>query len=260
MKSPLMQLLRDNAQREQKPLNLVRNAASPDSTLFLYDVIDAYWGISAQAVAAAVADADPKGTLHLRINSPGGDVFEARAMATALREFGGNVVAHVDGLAASAATTVACAAGEIVMGQGAFWMIHNAWSVAFGNKGDMLEMAALLAKIDGDIVADYAKCSGADTAQVVAWMDAETWMTAEEAVTNGFADRLAVEPDGDEDGTDDDNDGDGKKAQAASRWNLAAYQRAPKQLIERPEPKPATPDWAAIHANNARRMRLLSIA
>jgi ATP-dependent Clp protease protease subunit len=256
MKSPLMQLLRDNAQqsRERKPLNLVRNSDTADSSLYLYDVIDGYWGVSAKDVAAAVSQANPAGTLHLRINSPGGDVFEARAMATALREFGGTVVAHVDGLAASAATTVACAASEILMGPGAFWMIHNAWSVAFGNKKDMQDMAALLDKIDGDIVADYARVCGQSPQQVAAWMDAETWMTAEEAVTNGFA-RLAVEPDGDEDGQDDDNDGDGKKMTA--RWNLAAYQHAPKALIK---PAPTAPDWAAVHANNARRLRLLQIA
>lgn len=259
MINPLMQLLRDNAPRDRRPLNLVRNADSPDSTLYLYDVIDSYWGVTAKDVASAVAGANPKGTLHLRINSPGGDVFEARAMATVLREFGGTVVAHVDGLAASAATTVACAASEIIMGQGAFWMIHNAWSIAYGNKQDMRDMAALLDKIDQDIVADYAKCSGASPEQIAAWMDAETWMTAEEAVTNGFAARLATEPDGDEAGQDDDNDGDGTApTKAAARWNLTAYQRAPKALVDKP--KPAATDWAAVHANNARRMRLLQIA
>lgn len=256
MKSPLMQLLRDNAQQAQSrpALKLARNEATGDSSLYLYDVIDGYWGISAKDVASAVAQANPAGTLHLRINSPGGDVFEARAMATALREFGGTVVAHVDGLAASAATTVACAASEIVMGPGAFWMIHNAWSIAYGNKKDMQDMAGLLDKIDGDIVADYARVCGQSPEQIVAWMDAETWMTADEAVAAGFA-RLAVEPDGDETGQDDDNDGDGM-TKNAGRWNLTAYQRAPQALIT---PKPVAPDWAAVHANNTRRLRLLQI-
>ena len=258
MSSPLIQLLQNNAQRDRKPLSLVRNSASADSTLYLYDVIDSYWGITAKDVATAVSQADPAGTLHLRINSPGGDVFEARTMATALREFGGTVVAHVDGLAASAATTVACAASEILMGPGAFWMIHNAWSIAYGNKADMRDMASLLEKIDQDIVSDYARVCGATAEQIVAWMDAETWMTADEAVANGFA-RLAVEPDGDEGGDDTDDDGDGAKpTKNATRWNLSAYQRAPKALIQ-PAAPPA-PDWAALHANNARRLRLLQIA
>lgn len=257
MTNPIMQLLRDNAKRDRAPLKLHQKTESLDSTLYLYDVIDSYWGISAKDVAQAIAAANPKGTLHLRINSPGGDVFEARAMATALREFGGTVVAHIDGLAASAATTVACACSEIVMGVGSFFMIHNAWSVAFGNKADMADMANLLAKIDDDIVADYARVSGATAEQITAWMDAETWMTAEETVANGFADRMATEPDGDEDGQDDDGDGDGAPAKKA-QWNLAAYQHAPKALTEPPAPK--GPDWAAIHANNVRRLRLLQIA
>ena len=238
MNNPLMQLLRDNTKRDRKALNVVQKKESPDCTLYIYDVIDAYWGISAQEVATAVSAANPKGTLHVRINSPGGDVFEARAMATALREFGGSVVAHIDG-------------------QGAFYMIHNAWSVAFGNKADMRDMAALLDKIDQDIIADYARVTGADPVQIAAWMDAETWMTADETVANGFAHRLAVEPDGDEDGEDDDNDGDGTKNTA--RWNLAAYQHAPKALTER-RARAKQPDLAAVHANNCRRLRLLQIA
>jgi ATP-dependent Clp protease, protease subunit len=254
VKNPLMQLLRENAKRDRKPLNLVKNKADPDSSLYLYDVIDGFFGISAQNVADAISSADPKGTLHLRINSPGGDVFEARAMATAIREYPGNVVAHIDGLAASAATTVACSADEVVMGPGSMYMIHNAWSVAFGNKSDMLDMASLLDKIDGDIVADYARVTGADPKQIADWMNAETWFTADEAVANKFASSLAVEPDGDEDGQDDDNDGDGAK----NRWNLSVYQNVPKALIE--PPKKEVPDWSAIHANNVRRLRLLQIA
>ena len=258
MMHKITQLLRENAKRERTPLNLIQSKVNADSTLYLYDVIDAYWGIGAKDVAQAVASANPKGTLHLRINSPGGDVFEARAMATAIREFGGKVVAHVDGLAASAATTIACAAGERVMGPGSFFMIHNAWSMAFGNKADMIEMASLLDKIDGDIVTDYARVSGATPAQIASWMDAETWMTADEALANGFATSLAVDPDGD--GDDDSkggDDADGDKKTASARWNLAAYNHAPKALTEAVVPGP---DFGAIHANNCRRLQLLRIS
>jgi ATP-dependent Clp protease protease subunit len=247
-----MQLLRENAKQERTPLKLVQNKANADSTLYLYDVIDAFWGVSAKNVAEMLADADPKGTLHVRVNSPGGDVFEARAISTLLREFGGKTVAHVDGLAASAATTVACACGEIVMGIGSMFMIHNAWSAAYGNKNDMRDMASLLEQIDGDIVADYARVSKQDPAQIAAWMDAETWMTAEETVANGFAARLAVEPDGDE----GSSEGDGTKN--AARWSLSAFKNTPESLLKPPKPAPKSPDFAAIHLNNQRRMRLLN--
>lgn len=245
MKTKLMQLLAANAETQRKPLQLVRNEGSNDVTLYLYDVIDAYWGINAETVARLVGGLTADDTLHLRINSPGGDVFEARAMAAAIRGCpAGKVIAHVDGLAASAATTVAIAAGEVEMDPQAFFMIHNAWSICIGDKSDMDDMSGLLDKIDASIVADYAACTGKPADEIAAWMEAETWFTAQEAVDAGFADRIS--------------EGSGKADNtSARRWNLGAFERAPAALIETPA---AEPDWAAVHAHNVRRLRLFEIA
>src|SRR3954471_4637366 len=103
----LMQMLRENASTERKPLNMVRAEGSTDATLYVYDVIDSYWGVNATDVSKAISGLDPSTTLHVRINSPGGDVFEARAISAAIRNFGGKTIGHVDGLAASAATDIA---------------------------------------------------------------------------------------------------------------------------------------------------------
>ena len=239
----LVQLLRDNASTERKPLNLVRAEDSADATLYIYDVIDAYWGINAKEVAQAIAGLKATDTLHLRINSPGGDVFEARAIAAAIAQHPGKTVAHVDGLAASAATTIASSADEVEIVDGGFYMIHNAWTFAFGNKHDLRETAGLLDKVDGAIIADYARRTGTSAEQLVAWMDAETWFTAQEAVDNKFADRMA-EP--------------AKASNTSARhFNLAVYDKTPKALLEAPQP-PA-PDYAAARAANERRLRLLSI-
>lgn len=239
----LVQLLRDNAITERKPLNLVRAEDSADATLYIYDVIDAYWGISAKEVAQAIAGLKSTDTLHLRINSPGGDVFEARAIVAAIGQHAGKTVAHIDGLAASAATTIASAADEVEIIDGGFYMVHNAWTFALGNKHDLRETAGLLDKVDNAIVADYAKRTGASAEQIVAWMDAETWFTAQEAVDNKFADRMA-EP--------------AKASNASARqFNLAVYDKTPKALLE-PQ-QPAAPDHAAVRAANERRLRLLSI-
>lgn len=243
MMNKLVQLLRDNAAKERKPLNLVRAEGASEASLYVYDVIDSYWGVSAQAVAQAISGLDQSVTLNVRINSPGGDVFEARAIKSLLDAFPGKVVSYVDGLAASAATTIALAGDEVVMAEGAYFMIHNAWTVAIGNKSDMTEMATLLEKMDGTIAADYAAKTGKSLADVATLMDAETWMTAQEAIDAGFADSIA---------------GAAPKTQNRAAWNLAAYDKAPKALIE--EPPPAAPDLAAIHANNRRRLRLLEIA
>lgn len=239
----LVQLLRDNASTERQPINLVRAEGSADATLYIYDVIDAYWGINAKEVAQAIAGLSATDTLHLRINSPGGDVFEARAIAAAIAQHAGKTVAHIDGLAASAATTIASSADEVEIVDGGFYMIHNAWTFAMGNKHDLQETAGLLDKVDGAIMADYARRTGATTEQIVQWMDAETWFSAQEAVDNKFADRLA-EPAKASNGT-------------GRHFNLAVYDKTPKALLENTQPP--TPDYAAARAANERRLRLLSI-
>jgi ATP-dependent Clp protease, protease subunit len=244
----LMQLLRDNAAKDRQPLNLVRaEGNTTDATLYIYDVIDAWWGVSAQDVAKAIAGLDASTTLHLRINSPGGDVFEATAIAAAISQHTGKTIAHIDGLAASAATTVASAADEVEISDGGFYMIHNAWTLAMGDKTALRDAAGLLEKVDGSIVGTYARKTGATAEKIVQWMDAETWFTAQEAVDNGFADRLASPA---------------QKAENASAkaFNLAAYDKTPKALLEPAElQEPKQPDFAAMRAANERRLRLLRI-
>lgn len=244
----LMQLLRDNAGSARKPLNLVRNEEAAEATLYIYDVIDAWWGVSAQQVAPVVAALDPATTLHVRVNSPGGDVFEGRAIRTALQQFKGKTIGHVDGLAASAATTVVDACDEIEISEGGFYMIHNGWTIALGNRHDMRKTSDLLEKVDGAIVADYAKRTGLDVAQLAQWMDDETWFTADEAVEHGFASRLATLPDK----TVSD--------QAGRKWNLTSYEKTPKALLEQPAPPANEPDYAAMRTHNERRLRVFQIA
>lgn len=212
----LMQLLRDNATTERRPCNLVRNEAASEASLYIYDVIDAWWGVSALEVAPMVAALDPATTLHVRVNSPGGDVFEGRAIRTALQQFKGKTIGHIDGWAASAATTVVDACDEIEISEGGFYMIHNGWTIALGNRHEMRRTADLLEKVDAAIVADYGKRTGIDAAQLAQWMDSETWFNADETVEHGFANRLATIPDK----TPSD--------QASRTWNLSAYANAPK--------------------------------
>jgi enoyl-CoA hydratase/carnithine racemase len=111
----------------------------------------------------------------------------------ALERHKAKVVAHIDGLAASAATAIAVAADEVLMAAGAMFMIHNAWTIAIGDKNDFLECAALLEKVDGTLADRYAAHTGKPVSELKTLMDAETWFTAEEAVEFGFA--SAVEGD-----------------------------------------------------------------
>jgi ATP-dependent protease ClpP protease subunit len=223
----LVQLIRNNAQRE--PARIV--AEAEPETLFLYDVIDPYWGISASDFNKALAGMAGK-KVTLRVNSPGGDVFDGRAMAAAIAQHG-NVHAVIEGVAASAATYVTAACASVTIAAGALYMIHNAWTMAYGNKADLLQTADLLDKIDGTILADYERKTGQPRDQLVAWMDAETWFTAEQAVEHGFADSVA------------------EAAQAKNSWDLSAYQNAPKTT-----PADDSAQWEALRQRNLNRLRL----
>lgn len=240
MKTIYQRLQIDNAAREKAPLNLARNEG--EATIYLYDIIDADWGVGAREIVSAINSVKDAGTLNLRINSPGGDVFEARAIVEAIRRFEGKTIAHIDSLAASAATSIALAADEVVIAKGAMFMIHNASGMVWGDKRDMRETADLLEKVEIDIVDGYTAKTGKTAPEIVAMMDAETWMTAEEAIANGFCDRMA------------------DTAKAKNTWNLSAFSNVPDSF-KKPEEEPApkqTPEPSMTTAN-ANRLRLLTI-
>ena len=190
----------------------VENSASDEATIYLYDTIvsDSLWGgVSAYDFVQAL-NAITAPTIHVRINSPGGEVFAGQAMAQALREKPAKCIAHIDGYAASCASWVALACDEVVISEGGMVMIHCAQSCACGNADDLRECADLLEKVDGILVASYAKETGQDSEQIAAWMQAETWFTAEEAVSNGFADSIAS-----------------SSPKNSAAWNFSAYANAP---------------------------------
>ena len=211
---PMMKLLIDN----RKKGDFRAEQSGNEATLYIYDVIVAdefeaeYWGgVAPESFVKAVRDIEAD-VIHLRINSPGGSVFAARSMEQALREHPAKVIAHIDGYAASAATFISMAADEVVMNQGGFFMIHKAMTVAYGNADELVDTADLLEKIDSTLVGTYHNRTGQDKDQIAQWMADETWFTAEEAVENGFADRVE----------------NGAKAENKA-WNLSAYQNAPEQ-------------------------------
>lgn len=235
----IMQLLKDNAERVSRPVNVIRNGDS--ARINIYDVIDSFWGFSAQNMLDAVAQAGDAKTLDIYISSPGGDVFESRAIMAQLKRFPGNTVAHIDGLCASAATSIALACNEVEMHDGGFFMIHNASGMAWGDKTEMRSTADLLEKVEGVIIADYMTKTGKPADAISAMMDAETWMTAQEALDNGFIDRIVTSESG---------------ATNKANWNLSAYANAPMP-IEQPEPD-LTEQITAQLQHNRNRMRLMA--
>lgn len=255
-----LQLVRDNAGQEQK----IRAEETDDvAHVYVYGVIGGWFGdVTAQAFATLLSTIKAS-TVHLHINSPGGDVFEARAMMSAIANHPATFIAHIDGLAASAATDLVMACDEAEISQGGFFMIHNAWTVAIGNKTDLRTTADLLEKVDAAIVDDYRKKTKQADAQIREWMDAETWFSAEEAKTQGFVDRIVeVVPaeEGEEEAADDGAAEENAETPTENRWNLSAYERAPAALKVSPAKPKAPAPAAAIAAHRARldrRLRLL---
>lgn len=224
----LLQLLNANARADRKGPSIKADASGDVGQVYVYDVIDSYWGASAKDLVEALASMAGK-PVALHINSPGGDVFEARAMVAALRAHDGPVTSYIDGLAASAATYLALAGDQVHITDGGMFMVHNSWTLAWGNKSELRSTADLLEKIDGTIAADYMRKTSAKSDQVAQWMNDETWFTAQEAKDAGFIDVI--------DGAADAPDA------KANRWNLSAYANAPK--LEEPPPQPDPADLAA---------------
>jgi ATP-dependent Clp protease, protease subunit len=170
--------------------------AGSEPTIYIYDVIVAndaeaeFWGgVSAESFVKEVRALEAK-TIHVRINSPGGDVFAARAMQAALRDSGAKIVAHVDGIAASAASFIAVQADETIMGEGSMLMLHKSWAMQIGNADDMRQTADILDKNDLLMAQTYARASGLSEAEVMGLLAAETWMTPDESMAHGFADSI----------------------------------------------------------------------
>ena len=128
--------------------------------------------------------------LTVRINSPGGEVFAAQAIHATLKRHRARVKVYVDGMAASAASLVAMAGDEVVMARGAMMMIHSPVTCASGDAGDMRNVAEILDRIRDSMVTVYCDRTGLGAEEVRDLLENETWMTAEEAVERGFADRV----------------------------------------------------------------------
>jgi ATP-dependent protease ClpP protease subunit len=207
-------------------------AASEDegvATLRLYDPIDPWggeWGVSAREFIEALDSVPDVGEIRLHINSPGGEVWEAVAILNALRNHPARVVAVVDGLAASAASFIAAGADELVMGRNTEFMIHDAWGIGIGPAADMRDLADRLDKISDNIASVYQDKAGGDVASWRTAMLAETWYSAEEAVSAGLADQVSS----------------AGKEEAKDTFDLSVFRhagRAQAPAPERPEPTPA---------------------
>lgn len=212
-----MKTLRNGPRPGDAPFT-IRAGADNSVDVLLYDAIGGWDGILAKDFVPQL-NAIKAATIHVRVNSPGGDVFEGITIANALKAHPANVVVHIDGLAASIASIIALAGDEVRMAENAFLMIHNPWTFAIGNAADFRKTADTLDTIAGALIDTYVKKTGAPRADVIAWMDEETWLNAEDALAEGFVDAV------------DSADAEGEAI--AARFDLSVFAKTPAELHER---------------------------
>lgn len=201
--------------------------AADSAEISIFDEIG-IWGIGVADFKKEFDAVKGAASIKALINSPGGDVFAGMAIYNLLSQVKDKLDVHVLGLAASISSVIALAGKSLTMDTGTYYMIHNPWSIAFGTSKDFRKLADQLDQISGSMADIYTARSALTREEVLALMDEETWMTAQEAVDNGFADE-AIEA----------------APIAALAYDLAkyGYQRAPAALIEKVNAKgnpPAT--------------------
>lgn len=165
---------------------------SVDSELILEGPISdiSWWGDEVTPQEFRDELSKHQGDLTVVLNSGGGDVFAGLAIYNALREFNHSVTVRVDGLAASIASVVAMAADKIIMAPGSMMMIHKPWMMVMGDINDLEKSKEILQGIEDSVVPIYVSRTGLDKEKIEEMLNAETWMTAEQAVEMGFADSL----------------------------------------------------------------------
>ncbi len=161
--------------------------------IFIYGPIGSSFfeeAVSAKQFARDLRGLKDVKAIDLRINSEGGDVFDAQAIYTLLQEHDAAITVHVDGVAASAASFIAMAGDRIKISESAWIMIHNAWTIALGDGDEFRRMADLLDNVNATIRDKYVARTGQTPETVAEMMTAETWMNGPEAVEQGFADEM----------------------------------------------------------------------
>ena len=165
-------------------------ARATGAEVLIYDEIGAY-GVSAKGFLAEFGALPDDAPIDLRLNSPGGSVFDAVAIYNALSRHAGTITVWIDGIAASAASYIAMAGDEIVMPENAFMMIHDPSGVVMGTAVDMRDMAGTLDKIAASMTRGYAAKSGKPVEEIAALLKAETWFDAKDALEAGLATRMS---------------------------------------------------------------------
>jgi ATP-dependent Clp protease protease subunit len=186
-------------------------AQARGTEIVIYDEIGAF-GIPAKAFLDELKALGSVAELTVRVNSPGGSVFDGVAIYNALKRHDARVTVWIDGIAASIASVIAMAGDEVVMPENAMLMLHDPSALVLGTATDMRAMAGALDKMKAGMVAAYRDKSGRSDPEIEALMRDETWLSAQEAVAFGLADRVE------------------QPVRMAAHFDLSRFRNTPPQL------------------------------
>jgi len=157
----------------------------------IFDEIDLFWGIGPKDFKSRLDEVSGAKSIKLKINSPGGSVFDGMSIYNMLKNHKAKLDVEVIGLAASIASVIALAGRSLTMAEGSYFMIHNPLTVMVGDAEELRKTADLLDKMKENFIDIYAEHSTMSREDIGAQMDDETWLTADEAVEAGYASGLS---------------------------------------------------------------------
>lgn len=166
----------------------IENLSDNEAEIMIYDIIG--WPFNDAADLVRTLAEMKQNTITVRINSPGGDVFDAIAIYNALQSHKSKIITRIESLAASSASFIALAGKEVQACKNAMMMIHDPWVMAVGNQYDLREIADVLDKISGNMVDIYSSATRIGKREIIDMMKAETWLNAKEMKDKGFIDTI----------------------------------------------------------------------
>ncbi len=184
--------------RAGSPLKIMNKSATESDIIIYAPIGDDYWGdgsmVSAKNFSKELsAIPDTVNTINVRINSPGGDVFDGIAIYNRLKQHKAKKIVYIDVLAASIASIIALAGDEIKIGEGALYMIHLPWTFAMGDRTDLDNTINRLMDVEEQMLGIYAKRTKLDRSEIRSMLEEETWMDADQAISNKFVDSKVEE-------------------------------------------------------------------
>jgi ATP-dependent protease ClpP protease subunit len=192
----MSKLLAFKGHQAGSPLRIMNKSATEAEIIVYAGIGQDWWGDGSMISAKQFSEElkkipDTVNTINVRINSPGGDVFDGIAIYNRLKQHKAKKVIHIDGLAASIASIIALAGDEIIMGEGALFMIHLPWTMAAGNRMDFDNTVNRLMDVEEQMIGIYAKKTKLDRSEIRSMLEKETWLDAGAAIDKGFVDSKA---------------------------------------------------------------------